>query len=219
MQLGTDRPRSILTYNRQGVSKKGVVKSEHAIIHTGKHAPSPLETEFPKRGEQGLLPSPIRVDPDNPDDKLDSMSRLDFAKTYTIHHNVKVRSVGKVNRASMQALFNQFRAVWLNHVGDPGADLELHIAQDRSSVHVEASSQPPNAALVAAFSILRVAGFTAETARAPLLKAGYDLSEIELEEANMNQETTEKAGIDDHDTDKSADAWEGIPPLREDKSG
>jgi hypothetical protein len=38
----------IATYGGQGVAKRGVVKSEHGIIHTGKNIPRPNANELPK---------------------------------------------------------------------------------------------------------------------------------------------------------------------------
>lgn len=55
----------------------------------------------------------IRVDPDEREDKLDSMSRIDFGKPHTIHHNLKVRPFGMVNNRWMIHLINQYQAVML----------------------------------------------------------------------------------------------------------
>jgi hypothetical protein len=99
------------------VARKGVRKCEHAIIFTGKEAPLPQLAEAPTRHERGLLPQAIRVDGDDPTQKLDTMSRIDFGKVYTIEHNVKVRSMGKVNRASEAALLYQLKVVWANTMG------------------------------------------------------------------------------------------------------
>lgn len=103
--------RPVLTYNHQGVGRTGVKKCEHAIIYTGKTPPEPHRSERARRGEDGLL-LPIRVDPDDAAEKLDPWSRVDFGKVYSIEHNVKVRSLGKVNQASMKLLLYQFRRVW-----------------------------------------------------------------------------------------------------------
>lgn len=102
----------ITTYGGQGVSKAAVKKFEHAIIYTGKIAPKPLQAELPAFGERAMRIEAIRVDPDNPEDKLDPMNRLDFGKVHTIQHNIKVRSFGKVHPKSMAALLHQFRSVW-----------------------------------------------------------------------------------------------------------
>ena len=40
------------------------------------------------------------------------MSRIDFGKIYTIEHNTKVRSLGKINRSSDQPFLYQFKKVW-----------------------------------------------------------------------------------------------------------
>ena len=102
----------IATYGTQGVGKSNVTKSEHAIIHTGRSPPAPMRTEEPLRGELGMRPDPIRVDPDDREDKLDPRSRIDFGKVHTIQHNIKVKSYGKVNEKSAQALIQQFNNCW-----------------------------------------------------------------------------------------------------------
>lgn len=102
----------IATYGTQGVGKANVTKSEHAIIYTGRAPPAPLPSEEPVRGEVGMRPDSIRVDPDDREDKLDPRSRIDFGKVHTIQHNIKVKSYGKVNDRSMQALIQQFNNCW-----------------------------------------------------------------------------------------------------------
>lgn len=103
----------IATYGWQGVGKANVTKSEHAIIYTGKSPPAPMPSEEPVRGELGMRPDAIRVDPDDREDKLDPRSRIDFGKVHTIQHNIKVKSYGKVNDKSLQALIQQFQNCWL----------------------------------------------------------------------------------------------------------
>lgn len=101
----------IATYNGQGVSKSAIIKSEHAIVHTTKTAPEPLPGERPTRGEAPMLPQSIRVDVDNKYDKLDSTSRINFGKVYSVEYNIRVRSLGKVNRDSMQCFCYYFISV------------------------------------------------------------------------------------------------------------
>lgn len=93
------------------MGKDKVKKSDHAIIYSGKTPPTPMESERPHRGEAGMRPFSIRVDLDNPEEKLDPRSRIDFGKLHTIHHNLKVRPFGMVNDKSMGYLVNQFQAV------------------------------------------------------------------------------------------------------------
>ncbi|OQN98511.1 hypothetical protein B0A48_15772 [Cryoendolithus antarcticus] len=109
----------ISTYNERGVGKPGVKKSDHAIIHTTRTCPDPLPSERPVRGEEGMRPESIRVDPDDRAGKLDSMSRIDFAKVHTVHHNVKAKSFGVVHEKSLRPLLHQFNNVWQKDLHAP----------------------------------------------------------------------------------------------------
>ena len=102
----------ITSYGHRGVGKPGVNKSEHSVIHTTKNPPEPLPAELPLRGEDGMRPHAIKVDSDDPIDKLEALSRLDYGNVHTIQHNIKVKAFGKVNPKSMFALTNQFGNVW-----------------------------------------------------------------------------------------------------------
>ena len=98
------------TYGGYGVAKKGVTKSNHAIIYTGRTPPLHKPQEEAERGESGLLPRSIRVDA-HPSKKLDTMSRIDFAKPHTISYDYKIEAFGQVNPSSMQHLLYQWRKV------------------------------------------------------------------------------------------------------------
>lgn len=102
----------ISTYGGRGVAKPGVKKSDHCIIYTGKTAPAPRPNELPARGENGMRPIPIRVDPDNQANLLDVMSRLNLATVMTVQHNIKTKAFGKVNERSMRDLIQQFQSVF-----------------------------------------------------------------------------------------------------------
>ncbi|KAK8219837.1 hypothetical protein M8818_000811 [Zalaria obscura] len=86
--------RPIVTYQYQGVAKRNVIKSDHAIVYTTREPPSPLSSERPGRNEQPMLPGSIRVHVDDPRDKSHSVSRIHFGKIYTVEHNVRVRALG-----------------------------------------------------------------------------------------------------------------------------
>ena len=51
---------------------------------------------------------PIRVEVQDPSNKLDPTSRLNYAKIYTVEHNVKVMFIGKVAENYEQALVVAF---------------------------------------------------------------------------------------------------------------
>lgn len=102
----------ITTYSGRGVAKRNVIKSEHAIIYTGRVPPQPRQDERPVRGETGMRPQSIRVDPDNRTDRLDDMSRIHFGGVHQVQHNIKTKSLGIVSRQSIDALQSQFANVW-----------------------------------------------------------------------------------------------------------
>ena len=101
----------ITTYGGQGVAKRGVNKSEHCVVYTGKTAPQVHSSEAPQRGEEGLQAESIRVVTDSRIDALDPMSRLDLGKPYTIEHNVKVKPLGMVHEKSIDAMTILFLSV------------------------------------------------------------------------------------------------------------
>jgi hypothetical protein len=78
----------IQTYKGQGATKRGLVMSDHGVIHTTLAAPSLLP------GEQ-LTKFSIRVQPAN-GEYLEPASRVNYGKAYAVEHNVKVLDVGMV---------------------------------------------------------------------------------------------------------------------------
>jgi hypothetical protein len=95
----------IMTYGGQGTLKYGVHPEDHAAIYSSKReGPCILE------GEE-MTHRPIRVDVIDPSHKLDPMSRLNYAKIYTVEHNVKVCFIGKVaNGLHEQKLVDAYNA-------------------------------------------------------------------------------------------------------------
>jgi hypothetical protein len=123
----------IMSYGKRGVGKPGVKKSEHSIVYTTKDPPLPLPDEMPSRGEESMRPQAIRIDVDDPTSKLDAESRLDYGKVYTIQHNIKVKSFGKVNPRSMNAMVHQFGNVWnsqpvIGQIGVPDQQIDTSSA-------------------------------------------------------------------------------------------
>ncbi|KAF2403531.1 hypothetical protein EJ06DRAFT_488238 [Trichodelitschia bisporula] len=100
----------IQTYGGQGVGKEGVTKGDHSIIHTGRPAPRHAPNEEPAYYETGMR-GPIEVVADRRSDSLDVMSRLHYARTYTVEHNVKVWGFGRVHEDSLDLLWTNFTEV------------------------------------------------------------------------------------------------------------
>jgi hypothetical protein len=96
-----------MTYGRQGVAKYGTTKCHHAIIWSGSQEPQPQPNEFPIDGESGMM-APIRVVPKLRSDQLDPMCRVNFAKIYTVEHNVKVYNFGDVHKDFLEAMIRQW---------------------------------------------------------------------------------------------------------------
>lgn len=113
--------RPIQTYTGRGVSKPGVEKHHHAIIFTGKKEPKAKPEESPRQGEYGMRSS-IKAKANHQGDKMDPMSRLNFAKIHTVEHNVKVYDFGKVDDADLHKLTSTFRLVWKLDVPEEGGD-------------------------------------------------------------------------------------------------
>ena len=83
--------RPVQTYRRKGATKVGVLAEDHAVIYTGGEydpPPSLLEGEI-------ITKQALRVVTDG-NETLDVCSRINFGKTYTVEHNVKVLSVGTI---------------------------------------------------------------------------------------------------------------------------
>ncbi|PMD67526.1 uncharacterized protein K444DRAFT_494050, partial [Hyaloscypha bicolor E] len=77
----------IKTYGGQGTRKAGAQALHHAVIYSGK--------EVVDKGEN-LIKKAVRVEMSSPREKLDSASRINYARVYTIEYNVKVLFIGRV---------------------------------------------------------------------------------------------------------------------------
>lgn len=100
----TDIQRPILTYGLRGTKKLGVKSQDHAIIYTGQEAPEPLPGE-------DLQWNPIKLEPATDRDKLAPQSRINYAKVYTVEHNVKVHFIGKIHADSERQFFEDFKVI------------------------------------------------------------------------------------------------------------
>jgi len=94
-------PRPIHTYRNRGLGKGGIKLEDHAIIYTSSPAPK----------DDGVDKEPIQVVPKTPRDKLLVGSCLNYAKIYTVEHNVKVLFIGEIEKHSQRRLITDFDAV------------------------------------------------------------------------------------------------------------
>lgn len=81
--------RPVLTYGGQGTLKKGVMAEDHCVIYT---------TSKPKTPSNEVITNtPIRMIPENTRENLHPASRMNYAKVYTVEHNVKVCFIGHIS--------------------------------------------------------------------------------------------------------------------------
>jgi hypothetical protein len=64
--------------------------------------------------DAGIIKEPLEVTPDSSREKLHPLSRLNFSKVYTVEHNVKVKSIGRISRKSML----NFKIYWEQNFGE-----------------------------------------------------------------------------------------------------
>lgn len=96
----------ILTYHYQGTKKGGVIPDDHAIVYVGDRPPPNLS------GEHTLSKPPIEMIPKNARHKLEPASRINYAKIYTVEHNVKVCFIGRIAQSSEKQLMTDFDNTW-----------------------------------------------------------------------------------------------------------
>jgi len=89
----------------QGANKPGIDLRAHAIVHMRDNPPKE------KYMERRLDKEPLKVIPETPGAKLELSSLLNFSKIYTVEHNVKVKSIGRISEESMPRLL----AYWRQH--------------------------------------------------------------------------------------------------------
>lgn len=98
----------IYTYNGQGVAKRDVNVQDHAAVYNqgSVFQENPWEPRMTKKA--------LEFEPFTPDQALDTMSRLNFGKIYTVEHNVKVLRVGRISSKSMGTFTNYARSSMLS---------------------------------------------------------------------------------------------------------
>jgi hypothetical protein len=105
-----------LTYQGQGTRKAGVKPQDHAIIYTedkkkiGGKSKRGSEKPTEAEGEEKLSKRPIRMAPKTSRDQLDPLSRLNYAKIYTVEYNLKVHFIGEIHRDSIKYFTRYFNS-------------------------------------------------------------------------------------------------------------
>ncbi|OAA56974.1 hypothetical protein SPI_07355 [Niveomyces insectorum RCEF 264] len=97
----------ILTYGNQGIKKNGVKPEHHGIVHSSDVEPKPLDREPP----MGF--APIEMVPNTMMERLRVESRVNYAKIYTVEHNIPVCFVGYIVPEHIDMVFNTAKALGL----------------------------------------------------------------------------------------------------------
>jgi hypothetical protein len=191
----------ITTYGGKGVGKNGVVKSEHGIIYTGRDAPRPDENELPRRNEEGMRPVPIRVDPDSALDRLDAKSRINFAAVHTVHHNIKVKSLGIVNSASLSVLQQHFQNVWNPPRAGPASSQSRQV-QQQSATRTRAAAGGEASVNLFGKQVAKVSAGGFAVAQEVRHGTAVAAVEDEDEEEGDDEDSGDNDGDDDDDADE-----------------
>lgn len=101
----------ILTYRGQGTTKPGVKSQHHAIIYTESASNNPMSAPSVFAGEHPLQNGPICVKPMDLRYMLDPTSRVNYAKVYTVEHNVKVAFTGRIHEPRRDKFIGTYRRI------------------------------------------------------------------------------------------------------------
>ncbi len=92
--------------------------------------------------EEGLMSkSPIRIDVISEAHKLDPLSRLNYAKLYTVEHNVKVFFIGQVAKKYERPLIMAYNEA--HPPLDPGPQVQPGSSEDLTSYAEQADPSWP----------------------------------------------------------------------------
>ncbi|KFY22397.1 hypothetical protein V493_06635 [Pseudogymnoascus sp. VKM F-4281 (FW-2241)] len=111
----------ILTYGKRATTKSGVKPEHHAIIYTAfKNPQNSRQPPDEVEGESYLPNTPIRVVPTKPRHQLDPRSRLNYAKVYTVEHNIRVSFLGNIHKDSLEEFQTTFDRIFNGGITDGG---------------------------------------------------------------------------------------------------
>jgi hypothetical protein len=79
----------LLTYQGKGTRKHGVNPDDHAAVFAEKSKPKLLPGE-------NLRKKPFPIIIEDPKEKIDPLTRINFSKIYTVEHNVKALKIGRI---------------------------------------------------------------------------------------------------------------------------
>lgn len=117
----------INTYGKRGATKSGIHTAHHAaLVPKGK-------PEYRLPGEDRLMEA-LHIQVEDKTETIHPTARINFGKIYTIEHNVKVKSVGRIVPEDLHRLRHYWRSVldkeWAK--GEEEEDEQIETAKDES---------------------------------------------------------------------------------------
>lgn len=102
----------IQTYGGQGANKRDVIIKNHTRIYTewpGSPEPPCIGNEEKFMNKRSIRMVPMNQNPQN--ETLDPASRINFGKSYTVEHNVRVLGIGKIHDDDEHMLMHYYKDV------------------------------------------------------------------------------------------------------------
>jgi hypothetical protein len=128
-----------------------------------------------------MLTTAIRIDPFNKHDILHPASRVNYAKTYNIEHNVKVKPYGMVNASFMHHLVRQWTEVIIGRAITP-IQRAIH---ETNQANLRALGFTPNMVAAVAAMVNRTKGPSADP-RIAIISVARDSARTELQAVQVN---------------------------------
>ncbi|KFY84290.1 hypothetical protein V500_09423 [Pseudogymnoascus sp. VKM F-4518 (FW-2643)] len=121
---------------KRGSNKPGIKPEHHAMIYIESKSRSPKHPPKGINGEKRLPNAPICVEAMGPGHSLDADSRLNYAKVYTVEHNLRVLFIGKIHKDSRKV----FKAAY-NKIHKEDDSPVVSMAEDRMNEDDEAGAE------------------------------------------------------------------------------
>ena len=110
ISAATNAARSVQTFKGQGVSKRGLVRSNFAKFYSGDRVPASMPEERDRNGNDGMR-TPVQVDLLSQSHRIDPRSRINLRALHTCQKNWKVCLIGEVTDESWDTLWEEHEAV------------------------------------------------------------------------------------------------------------
>ena len=128
-----------------------------------------------------MMTTAIRIDPFNKNDNLHPASRINYAKTYNIEHNMKVKPYGMVHASSMHYLVRQWTEAILGRIITP-IQRAIH---ETNQANLRALGFTPNMVTAVAALMNRPKGPSAGS-RIAIMAVARDSARVELQAEQLN---------------------------------